>query len=141
MFCSTIFLRMKYLPMTYVYHREFKIRNLERPYDTMCTHPPISAIDNTWYGNMLERIDQEAIHRYKYSIPYIPTYNKSLNVPKILDWLAFYNDTMKNQVIELMNRYKNVGKNTCNINYVITRTGFVLDKRAASLSFGHRMKK
>ena len=118
-FSSNILHKMEQLPIIDIYHRELLRMKLEYPYDTNCRNPPNGY--STWYEFFLRKVDSAAIQLFNYSIPFAPTFNSSSNARKLLNYRAFFNETLRKELSDLMDKlFKR--RSSCKHMYFITTT-------------------
>ena len=127
-FASNVQFQVETLPVIDIYNREFVRINLPYPYDTRCSKP--SNGYTTWYEYYLGKIDNETMANYNYSIPFAPTFDSNLNVPKIMNSRAFGNQTLTEQLSKLMARlFKR--KKSCINNYFVTTSQTIFNNKSA----------
>ena len=128
LFSANKYLRTVHLPTSLIAYREFSRTRMEKPYDTQCVMTPDNS--NTWYEYVMKQVDEQSIKKWNLSIPFNPTFDRTLIARKIVNYRTFRDkQDMRAWLVRVLSHS---AKNTpsCHVNYFTTRSQITMDNRA-----------
>lgn len=124
-FASNIRLKQENVPTISVFPQNILRHRLKVPYDTKCRDPPPGV--TSMYDEKFNQIDKASMTRFNVSIPFYPSFDPNMNVSKVLNHRAFQNETLRRNMIGLVEKYSKYPTSSCYALNFMTRTQFFND--------------